>query len=173
MTVAAMRKRCHSKYDIKVLMQAYAPSDHKLRDEVIKPPKPRAKRKHEEDELQIACCKLLDSLRGTEYFAIPNHLYLGKSQSKEQHFSKLNYIRKQKRMGMKKGPSDLIIGFINIHGKGSVCAPELKVGDNKSSDEQKDFSIKWNKFGWFTGEVRSLQDLTNMLKLAGHPSFKI
>lgn len=131
----------------------------------------KAKPKREEDQLQIACVKLLRTLPNTLVWSNPNHLYLGKSQSDSHHWAKINYIHKQKAMGMLAGASDLNILFRNIHGVMTLCLAELKIRKNKLQNDQKTFSEKANSLGAFTGEIRSLDDLTSMLKVAAHPNF--
>lgn len=121
-----------------------------------------------EQELQIACVKLLRTLPGTLFFSVPNHLHLGGKMTG----AKMGYMAKQKMMGLLAGASDLVIIFRNHSGQTTVCLPELKTFSNFLSDNQQAFSDKANALGCYTGIVRSLDELTSMLRVAGHMSFK-
>lgn len=136
-------------------------------------PKPRQKKnKREEDDLQIQCCELLDRLPDTPYFSIPNHMYLGKSDTQAQHWGKINYIAKQKRMGMKPGLFDLVLSFQSYFtNKNIMMGLELKVGDNKPSEEQDKMATLWEKRGWKVYVIRHLEDLVLALGNNGHVSF--
>lgn len=117
---------------------------------------------HHEEDLQIACCKFLDLHPRILYWATPNHLYGGKNSNTPQF---MNYMQKQKRMGLKKGVSDLLMFF-----DGKFVAAELKVPPNKIKDgDDQDIYIKEvQKRGGIGGEVTSIDDLRALLKLAGY-----
>lgn len=157
-------------------MMAQAPLDHPLKQIAIPSARrvssPRKKNKREEDTFQIACCQLLDTLPDTDYFAIPNHLYLGKSHSEGEKWGKINYMKKQQRMGLKKGMFDLVIGFESVDGKDQTLGFECKKIGGVYSDEQNDMAIKWTKRGWICGGGETLNDLTALLRVAGHPAFQ-
>lgn len=126
----------------------------------------RAKpRQHHEDDLQIACCKFLDLHPRILYWSTPNHLYRG-NQSNNGAF--MGYMAKQKRMGLKKGVSDLLMYFKNAQGQPVLCAAELKAGYNKADDDQENFLRAVSSIGGFSGVVKSLDDLQGLIKMAGY-----
>lgn len=127
--------------------------------------KPNQTAKHPEQDLQIACVDYLKLFPDILFFSVPNHLYRGKNTNEGAY---LNYMVKQKRMGLRAGASDLIIGFRNTDGMSVTCAAELKCGYNKLTDEQKSFTEKANTIGWYTATVKSIECLTALLKTARH-----
>lgn len=148
-------------------MQMYAPNP----DWSKVPParKPRAKRNAQpEQELQIACVKLLRSLPNTIVFSIPNHLFLGGKMTG----AKLGYITRQKAMGLTPGCWDLVVIFRNNEGNTRLFGFELKAASNKQSDNQEIFAFQAKKAGVDTVVVRSLDDLTSLLRDTGHCSFR-
>lgn len=124
-------------------------------------------RKNLEEDLQIACCKFLDLHPRILYWSTPNHLYRG-AQSNTGAF--MGYMAKQKRMGLKKGVSDLLMYFKNAQGMPVLCAAELKAGSNKADDDQENFLRAVSAIGGFSGVVKSLDDLQNLLRQAGYSS---
>ena len=131
---------------------------------------PRAKseintepRKHPEQDLQIACCKYLDTQPRILYWATPNSLWVGKMTP-----GKMGYLAKQKRMGLKKGIPDLCLFFRNKHGAPTFCWAELKAQKGVVSDEQTNYMEKCNEMGGFTAVVKSIEDLQNLLNVAGY-----
>lgn len=121
-----------------------------------------------EDHLQISCVKLLRSLPDTLIFSVPNHIgYGGKNSG-----ARIGFMARQKAMGLLPGVSDLVVIFRNMHGATVFVLPELKVGENSMSENQQKFADQANALGCYTGVVRSLDDLTSLLRVAGHPSFQ-
>lgn len=129
-----------------------------------------AKREQPEQELQIACCRLLRTLPGTLFWATPNHMaYRRKEQSEGAY---IGFMARQKAMGFLAGVSDLVIIFRNQYGAVTICLPELKIGSNSPSETQQAFADKANSLGCHTDVVRSVDELVALLRSAGHPSFK-
>lgn len=112
------------------------------------------KRKHPEDDLQRAVCRLLDiyQARGKlMYFAIPN----GGKRSKIE-------AAIMKGLGVKSGVPDLQILFTN----GTTIFLELKAGDNEPTRNQKTW-IHWlNENGRPTYVVRSVDEVYGIVKAA-------
>lgn len=121
-----------------------------------------------ETVLQMACVKLLRTLQGTLFFSVPNHIgYGGKNSG-----ARIGYMAKQKAMGLLPGCSDLVIIFRNIHGATTLCLPELKSNKGVMSEHQASFADRANNLGCYTGVIYSLDDLTSLLRAAGHCSFR-
>lgn len=141
-------------------------ADKQLEIETEKRLKQREKpRQHLEEDLQIACCKFLDTQPRILYWATPNHLYAGKNNNSGQF---MNYMKRQKRMGLKKGVSDLLMFFKNKNGQPVLIAAELKAGYNKADEEQESFLRSVSSIGGFGGVVKSIEDLQGLLKQAGY-----
>ena len=121
-------------------------------------------RQHHEEDLQIACCKFLDLHPRILYWSTPNHLYGGTGN----RGALMGYMAKQKRMGLKKGVSDLLLYFKNAQGLPVLCAAELKAGYNKADDDQEKFLRAVSTIGGFSGVIKSLDDLQCLLRQAGY-----
>lgn len=162
-----MRKRIPLR-DVQAAINAYAPDGGMVRPPAFMNQKARAapteKRKHPEDDLQIECCGYLDKLRATLYWATPNHIYVRNPSG-----AALGYLAKQKRMGMRKGACDLNILFRDFDGKMSLCLAELKIGSNAADTDQDHFINQAIKLGATSGVVKSLEELKELLRRAGHP----
>lgn len=120
-------------------------------------------RKHPEEDLQIACADYLRSQPRILFWSIPNHLYLGKPTPQ-----KINYMKKQKRMGLLKGASDLMMFFLNREGSPTFCVAELKAGYNKADEAQQAFMDGVNDRGGYSAVVKSIEDLKSLLEKAGY-----
>lgn len=113
--------------------------------------KPKRVMSHGEDNLQIACVEWFKyQYPKLELIHIPNG---GKRNPIE--------AARFKRMGVRKGTLDLLLLEPNkgIHG----LWIELKVGKNKMSKEQKDFSIKMIQRGYGVVEVRSFEQFKDFI----------
>lgn len=124
---------------------------------------PRGKdRKHEEDALQIAVCQLLDCYPQILYWATPNARWVGELDRK-----KLAYLAKQKRMGVKRGVPDLTMLLpLKLNQVGLIFL-ELKVGDNKATDEQFTFMERAIVRGATCRVVHSVDEVAKILKECG------
>lgn len=120
---------------------------------------PRGKdRKHEEDALQIAVCQYLDLFPQILYWATPNSTYIGKPTG-----AKLGYLAKQKRMGVKRGVSDLCLMLPRRGPDAHILFLELKVGKNDLTDEQTQFMQAAQYRGATCAVIRSLEDVKMIL----------
>lgn len=153
--------------DIQAAILSQAPREGMVRPPAFMDVQARAyakRHKHPEQDLQIACCDYLAHMK-VLYFSVPNHIFL-KSKS---HGASMNYMVKQKRMGLLPGVSDLIIIFRNKFGVTATCCAELKVGYGVLSDAQQIFHDKARTEGCHVAVIKSVGDLRTLLKSAGHP----
>lgn len=141
-------------------------ADRQLEIETEKRLKQREQpRKHTEDELQIACCEYLKLHPRILYWSTPNHIFRGANTNNGAF---LGYMAKQKRMGLRKGVSDLLMFFRNKDGQPTLACAELKAGYNQLSDDQQAFFDQANQRGAYTMKVKSLEDLQELLRIAGY-----
>lgn len=124
------------------------------------------KRENPEQLFQIACVEYLKLYPDILFFSVPNHLWAGKTTNEG---AMLNYMARQRSMGLKRGVSDLILAFRNSDGMAVTCAAECKAQYGKLSEDQQLFADKANSVGWFTATIYTLEDLRNLLKQAKHP----
>lgn len=128
---------------------------------------PRAEHPSEAN-LQVSICRYLKTLPNTLYWHCPSSFYRG-ANSGPGFFG---YIAKLKSMGFIPGIPDLIIIFKNVHGATTVCFAELKTKKGVTSEAQNSFLDKANSLGCFTAKVRSIEEMTELLKKAQHQSFR-
>lgn len=163
-------KRRLTQKEIAQNIQMFAPEGCKLPEWVDRAAsrKTGGARGNPEEDIQREVCEYLEKLPGTLFFAIPNHLYLGRGDWGKKAW----YIEKQKRLGLVVGASDLCILFRNIHGAPVTVFAELKAGNNTASDAQQAFLDKANALGAYTGIVKSRHQMMDLLRVAGHPNAK-
>lgn len=128
-------------------------------------PKHRAKKRTEEEDLQIWLCEWLDMQPRILYWANPKQVFANKAT-----WQQTSYLKKLQRMGAKKGLPDLCMLFKNKHGVSVFCFAELKrpLGTIKVSDEQSAFLDACCERGGYSAVVRSLEDMKKLLEIAGY-----
>ncbi len=102
-----------------------------------------------EDDLQRSVKRYLDLL-GLDWCHVPNE---GK-RSRGNQF---------KHKGLKSGVPDCLI--FNPHNEYSGTAIELKIENNKQSDNQKEWELKLINCGWSYHVCRSLDEVIELIKL--------
>jgi len=149
-----------------MMLQAQAPEGAKLPEWIDRAAarKTGYKKGNPEEDVQKALIGWMKYQPGLFYFSVPNHFYLGGSDSgKVSH-----YIAKQKSLGLTNGVSDLVILFRSKHGQPTAVFAEVKAGSNKASEAQEAFLDRVNSFGFYGGIVKSLEDLKDLLIKAGY-----
>lgn len=146
--------------DIALAMQAQSPNPVWVKER-----KARAKPKREEDSFQISVFEYLAFHPRILSWSNTKQVFRGKTS-----WAQINYLRKLQRMGAKKGLSDVCIFFRNKHGNPTFCVAELKkpTGQVKTSDEQVQFMEDVNRRGGYSAVVRSIEDLQELLRVAGY-----
>ncbi len=146
----------------------YAPKDGLAWKPKFMDMKPRAPRitpnRHDEADLQVACCQFLNLHPRILYWATPNSTWIGG----EMTGAKMGYLAKQKRMGVRKGVPDICLLFRNKNGATTFCFAELKTPKGSVTEEQDAIMDKANGLGAYTAVVRSIEDLQALLNVAGY-----
>lgn len=163
--------RCMKRFsqrDAALYIKAMAPENCVLPEHIEKSARRKVStgpRQKPEEQLQKAVCDYLALLPGVLYWHTPSSTYVGLMTG-----AKMNYLAKQKRLGVKRGVPDLAMMFRNKHGAFTLAFAELKIAPNKPTDEQLAFMDTANALGAFTAACYDLEDLKGLLKAAGYTS---
>lgn len=158
-----MNRARATKAQIKQALKSYSPASHLIPEWAAKKSRPRKTYKREEENLQKTLVKFLELHPKILFWHTPNNTYVG-----EKTYKSLGYLDKLKSMGCRKGVPDLILFFTNKYGNPAMCAAEVKSAKGVLTPEQKDFIKKWEDRGGFAAVVRSIEDMQNLLKIAGY-----
>ena len=114
------------------------------------------KRKHPEDDLQMAVTKLLDSISlfKNKWCHVENERKCTPQQG-----------ARRKKKGVKEGVQDVLI-FKKFECCGSShagLAIELKIGRNKPTKHQDDWNISLTEEGWIVPTLHSIDEVMNSI----------
>lgn len=107
--------------------------------------------KHDEANLQVAICQMLQS-RLLYFFCVPNDL-LGQSKNAALR------IARYKAIGLRSGISDLVI----VTQDGKAHFMEIKTPKGTLSESQKNFADMCRACGWNYGVARSVEDASSLI----------
>ena len=112
-----------------------------------------------ESNFQITCAGYLDSI-GSWWCHVANER---KTETKRNKYGKIYSPEgaKLKKMGVKPGAQDVLI-FDQRHGFNGL-AIELKVGNNKQSENQKEWAEKLTERGWKCLTTYSLDEFIQIV----------
>lgn len=149
--------------EINTALAMQAPAGHPLRELMPKPQQPRKPRQKPEEALQEMLCQWLDTQPRILYWANNPQIITGKLTG-----AKIGYLAKLKKRGFKKGIPDICLLFLNRKGVSTFCFAELKSLSGTATEEQTYVMIAAEERGAFTGIVKSLGDLQELLDRAGY-----
>lgn len=108
-----------------------------------------------EDALQIACADYIK-------LQYPDKLFTHIANERKAHVA---YHQKLKRMGLRRGMSDVMIFDPSSDGRYVGFACELKFGKNKPTKEQREVLLHLHKSGWFVCVRKSFDKFRETLDL--------
>lgn len=158
-----------SKRDAALISILHTPHNREVSQETMAAAmKEPVKRATPEDNFHIPLVKMLRQLPATIVWHTPS-TFLMPPENKGGFFA---WIAKLKARGWFGGIPDLCIIFRSVNGATTVVFMELKAPKKDLADNQAQFLDKANSMGCFTARIRTLGEAVDLLRLAGHPSFK-